>query len=189
MQSNYLTVGEHVSALADGALSGEEFTAAMQAVLSDPQAMHSWHTYHLVGDVLRGQTQGMSAQGGIEFWQRLESRLEIEPVCSGAHLPSANEAVFRWRLLASVACLGLAGVIGWGVWSQTSPPQSEQFSAVPLHPLEVQTSVTANALPGVILRDPALDDLLAQHQRLGGHSVLQIPTGFLRNATYEVPAK
>jgi sigma-E factor negative regulatory protein RseA len=204
MKSNCLGDVEHISALADGALSSEQFTVAIESLLSDPQAIRSWHTYHLVGDVLRSDAGSMSTDGGMGFWLRLESRLETDIVRSGdsdalgesAHaliaggqISSANEEVFRWKMLAGVACLGLAGVLGWGVWSQTAQPQGDQFSAVQLQSPPTQTPVGASALSGVMLRDPVLDDLLAQHQRLGGHSALQIPTGFWRNATYEIPAK
>ena len=204
MKSNGLVDVERVSALADGALSSEQFTVAMESLLSDPQAIQSWHTYHLVGDVLRSDAGSMSTDGGMGFWLRLESRLETETVRSGdsdelgesvhalvggGQLSSANEDVFRWKLLAGVACFGFAGVLGWGAWSQTAQPQGDQFSAVQLQSPQAQTPVGASALSGVMLRDPVLDDLLAQHQRLGGHSALQIPTGFWRNATYEIPAK
>lgn len=204
MKSNGLDDVERVSALADGALSSEQFTVAMESLLSDPQAIRSWHTYHLVGDALRSDAGSMSTDGGMGFWLRLESRLETETIHSddsdafgekvhalvgGGQISSANEEVFRWKLLAGIACLGLAGVLGWGVWSQTAQPQGDQFSAVQLQSPPTQTPVGANALSGVMLRDPILDDLLAQHQRLGGYSSLQIPIGFWRNATYEAPAK
>jgi sigma-E factor negative regulatory protein RseA len=38
---------------------------------------------------------------------------------------------------------------------------------------------------GIMVRDPQLDELMAAHRQLGGHSILQVPTVFLRNATFE----
>jgi sigma-E factor negative regulatory protein RseA len=40
-----------------------------------------------------------------------------------------------------------------------------------------------------MIRDPRLDELLAAHRQLGGASALQAPAGFLRNATFEAPAR
>jgi sigma-E factor negative regulatory protein RseA len=40
-----------------------------------------------------------------------------------------------------------------------------------------------------MLRDPRLDQLLAAHRQLGGATALQAPSGFLRNATFEGPAR
>jgi sigma-E factor negative regulatory protein RseA len=37
----------------------------------------------------------------------------------------------------------------------------------------------------VMVRNPELDALMAAHQQLGGHSAFQMPSGFLRNATFE----
>ena len=39
-----------------------------------------------------------------------------------------------------------------------------------------------------MLRDPRLDELLAAHRQLGG-AALQMPSGFLRNATFEGPGR
>jgi sigma-E factor negative regulatory protein RseA len=36
-----------------------------------------------------------------------------------------------------------------------------------------------------MIRDPRLDALLAAHRQFGGTSALQMPSGFLRNATFE----
>jgi sigma-E factor negative regulatory protein RseA len=41
--------------------------------------------------------------------------------------------------------------------------------------------------PQVMLRDPRLDQLLEAHQQAGGAS--QMPSGFLRNATFERPSR
>ncbi len=38
-----------------------------------------------------------------------------------------------------------------------------------------------------MIRDPRLDEFLAAHRQLGGASALQMPAGFLRNATFEGP--
>jgi len=40
-------------------------------------------------------------------------------------------------------------------------------------------------LQPVMLRDPRLDALLAAHRQFGGTSALQMPSGFLRNATFD----
>ncbi|OYU41868.1 MAG: anti-anti-sigma factor, partial [Burkholderiales bacterium PBB4] len=43
--------------------------------------------------------------------------------------------------------------------------------------------------PQVMIRDPHLAALLAAHKQFGGTSALQMPAGFLRNATFEGPAR
>jgi sigma-E factor negative regulatory protein RseA len=41
----------------------------------------------------------------------------------------------------------------------------------------------------VMIRDPRLDELLAAHRRFGHTAALQMPAGFLRNASFEAPGK
>jgi sigma-E factor negative regulatory protein RseA len=40
-----------------------------------------------------------------------------------------------------------------------------------------------------MLRDARLDALMAAHKQFGGTSALQMPAGFISNATYETPAR
>ena len=41
----------------------------------------------------------------------------------------------------------------------------------------------------VMIRDPRLDELLAAHKQFGSTSTLQMPAGFLRNATFDSPSR
>jgi sigma-E factor negative regulatory protein RseA len=45
--------------------------------------------------------------------------------------------------------------------------------------------VVVQTTQGQVLRDPRLEQLLAEHRQFGGMSALQAPAGFLRNATYD----
>lgn len=195
---------ESLSALMDGELHGPAQQSAMAALLAEPTARTTWHAYHVVGDVLRSEALSGAAQD-LEFWAKLETRLAREPLPPTAALPvlhpnplplahslqSANGPVF-WRVVAGMACSVLVAVIGISVWvpDRGSPPvsmavitppavtgNSAQFAqAVPVDIAEA---------PGGMIRDPRLDQLLRAHQQLGGHSALQMPSGFLRNATYQ----
>jgi sigma-E factor negative regulatory protein RseA len=40
-----------------------------------------------------------------------------------------------------------------------------------------------------MIRDPQLDEFMAAHRQLGGASMLQMPAGLVRNATFEGPAR
>jgi sigma-E factor negative regulatory protein RseA len=45
--------------------------------------------------------------------------------------------------------------------------------------------VVVQTAQGQVLRDVRLEELLAEHRQYGGMSALQMPAGFLRNATYD----
>ena len=194
------TQDENLSALMDGELQGYKLQSAITAVLSDPYARSAWHAYHVLGDVLRSEELSRAAQD-LQFLTKLEVRLAQEPLPlriadviqipnlqpQGRDLQSANGPIF-WRVLAGVACSALVAVIGVSVWSPAASPTSTSM-AIMTAPATVSLaqSVPLDIAVGSngMIRDPRLDQLLSAHQQLGGHSALQMPSGFLRNATYE----
>jgi sigma-E factor negative regulatory protein RseA len=62
-------------------------------------------------------------------------------------------------------------------------------AAPPHAPVAVAQSGGTAAAEQVMIRDPRLDELLAAHKQFGGASALQMPAGFMRNATIEGPAR
>lgn len=197
--------GERLSALADGGLRGDECAQALGLLLSQPQAMQTWHAYHVVGDVLRSGELAPTTDD-FAFWETLERRLVQQPQRPGgleegvsplvsdsrtgaafrAATDGANAPVFRWKLVAGLACTALVGVVGLNLWGTVAQSGAAQMAAAPVAPPQV---VVADTSAGPMLRDPELDALMAAHQQLGGHSALQVPAGFLRNATYEGPGR
>lgn len=177
---------ERISALMDGRLQGEDFARTMATMASQPDDVATWHLYHLVGDVLRSDDLAVGSHSG-DFLARLEGRLAMEPIPAAAmpQVPmqvaatqrSANADVMRWKWATGLAASALVAVVGMGQWNQTTTNSLQ--ATVTAAPADVQ----------IVLRDPQLDALMAAHQQLGGHSALQMPSGFLRNATFERPAR
>ena len=183
---------ELISALADGQLRGEAFARGVEAAAMDPAAREAWHTYHLIGDVLRS---GELAAGTMPtaFLSRLQLRLQQEQrqAASGQQparvepaprQEAANDASFRWKLVAGFASLAAVAAIGWTVvGGLAGKPEQGQLAA------SAGGTVVAGSERGAMIRDPRLDEFLAAHRQLGGASALQMPAGFLRNATFEGP--
>ncbi|WP_296490048.1 sigma-E factor negative regulatory protein [Rhodoferax sp.] len=127
-------------------------------------------------------------------------------------LVSANDNA--WRLVVGLASVAVVGVMAWqgfqdsgsqGAQLATAPvaapataaqpaPSSAtlasmgDLSATPSRDGAGKNEPTVSAAP-VMIRDPQLDALLAAHRQFGGTSALQMPTGFLRNATFEEGAR
>lgn len=186
---------ELISALADGQLRGEAFARGVEAAGADPAGREAWNTYHLIGDVLRtGELAACSAPAA--FLARLEQRLLQEPLQPAAGAMSnprqvelamsrpqaANDASFRWKLVAGFASFAAVAAIGWTVVGAVEKPGQGQLAAAP-------GTVLAGSQGGLMIRDPSLDEFLAAHRQLGGVSALQTPAGFLRNATFEGPSR
>jgi sigma-E factor negative regulatory protein RseA len=187
---------ELASALADGELQGAEFTQALLILESSPEAQSRWHGYHLIGDVLRAGAGAAVSAHDAEFVARLRLRLHQDGSClqpearpsSGGVPSSANDSVWRWKLVAGLSSLAVVAVLGWQL--AVPSPQAVQLAVSGSTPVQPQTSVAqANADSPVMIRDPRLDQLITAHQQLGGTSALQMPAGFLRNATFERPSR
>jgi sigma-E factor negative regulatory protein RseA len=186
---------EMISALADGQLQGEAFARGVELAAGDPAALEAWHTYHLIGDVLRS---GEYTSGAIPtaFLARLQSRLQQEQrpapgpaepaafVSLPAARPAANDGSFKWKLVAGFASLTAMAAIGWTM-SAGIPAKTEGAQLADAQ----RDTVLAGSERGVMIRDPRLDEFLAAHRQLGGASALQMPSSFLRSATYEGPAR
>lgn len=204
------TAHEQVSALADGYLDDKEFAQVVGAICADDELRATWHTYHLVGDVLRAG-EHTPCRDSSAFLSRFQQRLAAEPSFPKVlfeaapplrRLEAANEPVFRWKLVAGVASLAAAAAIGWSWVAPASGPagarlaqtqqSSSQILAASSPPPETPTAARSlastrvligNGSAQVMLRDPRLDQLLEAHRQAGGAT--QMPSSFLRNATFE----
>lgn len=209
---------ELLSALADGELSPQELTEALQLCAQDASAKADWASYQAIGNVLRSgsETVGMPDTAFLDnFRQRLARNAPAasDVAVSAVTLPSkeplalvlpfkkplpavvaadtspkighesANDPVFRWKLVAGFASLAAVSAIAWnaaGMLAPASAPQLAQSAPA------VQQVLVASP-QGNFVRDARLEELLAAHKQMAGSSALPVPSGFLRNATFEQP--
>jgi sigma-E factor negative regulatory protein RseA len=199
---------EQLSALADGELAGEELVQALQyAAQADGES--TWQLYHLVGDVLR--SPDLAKPAAPDFLARLrvelaketpaarpDFRTQMNEVVAAPMADSANASVFRWKMVAGVASLAAVAAIGWtslgalqGSGGATGGAAQLALSAEPSSSSTGSPVVAVADADGqqVMIRDPRLDELLAAHKQFGSTSALQMPAGFLRNATFEAPSR
>lgn len=215
MKEDELTQRESISALADGQLRGDAFARAVQAVAQDAEAQATWDTYHLIGDVLRTGALDARVRDRAfvaRFAARLEREpVLLRPVAAVVepdavllqaraaqavhtqHVEAANAPNYRWKLVAGLASMAAVAAIGWNLAGGLGTAQQPQLALVsPQQPAAVvpvavgaaQATSGTESTP-MMLRDPRLDELLAAHKQFGGASALQMPAGFLRNATFE----
>lgn len=193
---------EYLSAMADGELSGPEWLQALQFADRD-EGKETWRMYHLVGDVLRSSDAAQVRDHGLAARVRQQLAQEaqaLRPQLVAADkapsiVPSsaANDAVFRWKLVAGVASVAAVASIAWNVWidgpSGAHVLASQSTVTAPVAQVAQNINRAAPSLQAadkqVMIRDPRLDELLAARQQLVGTNALQLPAGFLRNATFE----
>ncbi|RZT95271.1 sigma-E factor negative regulatory protein [Rivibacter subsaxonicus] len=210
---------EDLSALCDGEADASVAAAASLAWRDDAQLRARWHSFHLIGDVLRSEDLARPAAADATFLQALRERLAAEPVvlaptaeAGGAASPTPSQAparsVARRRWMGSGAiAAGFVAVLGSvfvlrapsGVEAGSAQMAAGPATAVPALVAAVEAVPTPRALVaeptraiaanGSLLRDAGLDRYLAAHQQFGGNSALAVPSGFMRNATYEGPSR
>ncbi|MBS0507163.1 MAG: sigma-E factor negative regulatory protein [Proteobacteria bacterium] len=202
---------EHLSALADGELQDEEFVRAL-AYAGTPQGQSAWRMYHLIGDTLRSPSLAhVTHAADPALLGRLREQLAQEPRPDGlapaalaihaapqVRTEAANASVFRWKLAAGFASLAAVVAVGWNGYvgpTGAAASRGAQLAVVLPQPAAdwpppfVATAAQPQEQPPVMIRDPRLDELLAAHRQYGNTTALQMPAGFLRNATFEAPGR
>ncbi len=203
-QSDVAGGTEQLSALVDGELAPEAVTQVCKVWRGDEASRRTWHTYHLIGDVLRSDDLASVPARDEAFLQRLRVRLAEEPVVLAPQpvnaLPmAAARSLRRWRTGAAVAAgfVVVAGaLVALQMPSRDEAPALAQAQPTPpvpaaaVVPVVAATPVVAGVADPVVLvtdgrviRDARLDRYLAAHQRFAGAGALDTPSVFLRNAT------
>lgn len=193
---------EALSALFDGECPTDAVSAVTHAYRDDATLRGAWASYQCIGDALRNQA---SRSADPEFAAAVMARIAAaaqtpQPLAQDA-VPlaatvakskpdAANDAVFRWKMVAGVASMLAVAAVAWQVVVAPTPQAGPLMAGTPgvgaAGVVPVQAVVTER---GVVLRDPQLEELMAAHRQYGGMSALQAPAGFLRNATYEAPQR
>lgn len=130
-------MNEHISALIDNEIDFDDARNVMNNLHSNQQAAQSWATYHLIGDVMRGENQ-VSAN----FKHQLMAKLDQEPTVLSPNAliekstkkvtnNSSSQSISKktpavWAIAAS-----LAGVIAvsWVLLQTQLPNNSTQLAS------------------------------------------------------------
>lgn len=189
-----------LSALVDGELEPAELDALLQAMDHDDGLRTTCQRYQLIGDVLRGEsaagTPPYDFVAGVRERLQTQRPVSVAPVLvTPARAPAANDPVFRWKLVAGFASLAAVMAVGWSVIGGApaasgrggGEPQLALVTPSASSATEQQASgaVLMNSPHGPVLRDARLEQLLAEYRQYGGMSALQMPAGFLRDATQD----
>jgi sigma-E factor negative regulatory protein RseA len=194
-----------ISDLADGLLRGAAFADAMALLDDNSQARAYWHGLHVAGDVLRGEAtvNAINTAKDMAFLDIFKTNLAKEPrlmplaeLATAPNIPvtakpTANDSFFNWKWVGGLSAAAAVVAFSWNMVATTATSPSgagAQLAQSAAQTTTVATSIaTTVATPsaaGVMLRNPQLDALIAAHNQAGGSSALQMPSGFLRSATF-----
>lgn len=200
---------EQMSAMADGELEARDVAGACGRWRVEAELQSAWHTYHLIGDVLRSEDLAVEPARERAFLAALRDRLSQEPVViapqraqgsatardrtgSTGRDVQRDAAVRRWPLVASSAvAAGFVAVAGTYAFLRQSDVSASRSGPVEVatveRPAPVAVPVVAQTPEptGMVVRDARLDAYLAAHKQFAGTSALGVPSTFLRSATME----
>jgi len=204
---------QELSALADGELDASAVARACAAWRDDAGMRSRWHAYQLIGDVLRSEDLAAAGPHDAVFIAALRAKLADEPIVlapeaasdvAPAAVPRMRTARRAWMAPSAVAA-GFVLVAGALVVTRqptpTAPSQvdAQTVAAAPtlppvaalssLSPQEASFVSRRSPIEGKMLRDARLERYLAAHQQFAGTTALGVPSGFLRNAAAEAPAR
>jgi sigma-E factor negative regulatory protein RseA len=179
-----------LSAAADG--QADALPAACGLWRADAGARRTWHTYHLIGDVLRSEELASAPARDEAFVLALRGRLAAEPALL-APTPMRAQAAprqrQRWLVPATVAA-GLVAVAGVLVVARIGLPGAETGGAtlaaasaagLTLVGSVARTGSSASRLSdGTLIRDARLDEYLRAHQAARGAMAVAAPGGLMR---------
>ena len=201
---------QRMSLWMDDEADAVELDAVLGALDADQDLALTWASYHVIGESLRQELPERLGARPAVFLARVHERLaaeagapavemaapaavRVQPIVRGR---AANDALFRWKMAAGVASLAAVMAVAWGVLGSmpSGPGAGGQMAAAPVgNVVAVSEAVPQTAAPstvvietpqGTIVRDARLMRLLAEHRQYG-MSALQMPAGFLRNATHD----
>lgn len=132
----------------------------------------------------------------------LNRAVDANPQVQPVPVESANEPVFRWKWAAGLASAAAVLAVSWNLVGGVALTSGAQLAknVTPSTELALQASTVSSTASqaamavsndasgsggAVMLRNPQLDAMIAAHSQLGGGSALQMPSGFLRNATFD----
>jgi sigma-E factor negative regulatory protein RseA len=197
---------ELLSSLADGRAESADEACRVWADSSEARA--TWHTYHLIGDVLRSDDLARAPAADADFLARLRQRMADEPVVLAPEPPRAEPprgaGPLRWTVPVAVAAgfVAVAAVLlvtrsgtpaeGPGTELAAARPSAGvpapgvSVVALPARPASAQPP--SLVVDGQLLRDARLDEYLRAHREMLG-SPAASPGGGLRNVDTIVPQR
>lgn len=163
---------EQISALMDNELSGQDARQAMLRLGDIPEARDAWGTYHLIGDVMRGQSSA------VNVVSRVAVSLKDEPTVLAPRRPARSGKALTFALSAAASVSAIA-VVGWMAFSTGSLIQPAADIAQSSQPVPALASVEPPPTSSPI--DGQMNEYLLAHQGVSPSSGLQGVAPYIRS--------
>lgn len=166
---------DRISAFMDGETRPHEARQAILHLKQDQEHCESWNTFHLIGDVMRGDPLLRE-----DFTVRLHSRLQQEPTVLAPR--------FSWRkqvslALSAAASLAAVAVILTLVLTDNPLRPQPQLAAVPKSETTGSTQTAVLPRPVPAANQSRVNEYLMAHQEFSPSTALQGVAPYVRTVT------
>lgn len=163
---------EKISALMDSELSGQDARQALLRLGDTPEARDAWATYHLIGDVMRGQSSA------VDVASRVAVSLQSEPTVLAPRQSARSGKALTFALSAAASVSAIA-VVGWMAFSTGSLIHPAADLAQSQQPAPALASVEPPLSSSPI--DGQMNEYLLAHQGVSPSSGLQGVAPYIRS--------
>ena len=163
---------DKISALMDGELDEAQAREQLARLNRDGELADNWHTFHLIGDALRGE-HALSR----DFSQRLAARLTKEPAVL-APRRSAVKRVTTYALSAA-ASLSAVALVAWVAFSGNSITSQQELAKAPAAPAAAAPAPQLASVPN----EGRMNDYLLAHQEFSPSTSIQGVAPYIRSVS------
>ena len=182
---------QNVSTLMDGELNGDEAARQIPRFKTDSFSRETWDTYHLIGDVLRGDASGTGGAPG--FSARFAERLALEAtvLAPHTHVTRPLKSRFQTYALSAAATLAAVAVVSWVALGtiKTESPNGELAKALvtPAPQVVALQPQTTRRRPqfdkGTDAASEHVHEYLLAHQGISPTTAIQGVTPYIRTVS------
>lgn len=168
---------ERLSEFMDGEVDVAGAASLARQLKEDPQSRQAWATYHLIGDVLRGQTHVSP-----EFSERTAIRLTQEPTVLA---PKRSRALRYLRRVSLPLAASVAGValVGWISLFNNPFFQPQTMDNLALDKGAAASSAARPGTPESV--DGEVNEYLLAHQQFSPRTSIQGVASYVRTVSNE----
>ena len=162
---------DKISALMDGELDEQLAQQQLLRLKQDEHLLGCWHTFHLIGDALRGE--GLLSH---DFERRLTARLAQEPtVLAPQRSPSKRITTYALSAAASLSAIALVGWVAFSNNPTASPPELAKAAT----PSAAAPSTQLASVPS----DGRMNEYLIAHQEFSPSTAIQGLAPYIRSVS------
>jgi len=165
---------DKISALMDGELGEHEARGQISRLKTDAALAHTWNTFHLIGDAMRGE-RALSAG----FSERMAARMASEPtVLAPQRSMPRRITAYALSAAASISAVALVGWVAVVNQPQAPAPQIARNTVAPLPAAVTPAAVTAPLQS--VSSEGTMNEYLMAHQEYSPSTAIQGLAPYIR---------